>query len=196
MRKNTRYYDPAVAFVSVYECSRDELCSGVSLDSSTWADGGIDSPDGNDDGDIADALEELEVIEQTEYKSNSALRKQKAQESDDQSRVSAPKLRTSADVYNRLMWDPEYDASDYLIGYEDRFDGVKETLITNWSREVEDESFVSHSRDLVHPQTVLTLLRYPRFLSTVSFIFVRNQQARRSGIGMFSSLDGRTCPDR
>ena len=51
--------------------------------------------------------------------------------------------RTSLDVYNRLMWDPSISRGDYVIGYEDRFKGVKEVPLESWKREVEDEAFVS-----------------------------------------------------
>jgi uncharacterized protein (UPF0248 family) len=50
--------------------------------------------------------------------------------------------RTSVDVYNRLMWDPSVNSVDYVIGYEDRFKGVKEIPLSAWKREVEDEAFV------------------------------------------------------
>ncbi|KAG8805028.1 hypothetical protein FRC19_008107 [Serendipita sp. 401] len=62
--------------------------------------------------------------------------------------IPAAKLRTSADVYNRLMWDSTGDVSKdgYVIGYEDRFKGVKEMPLTSWKREVEDESFIPFHR--------------------------------------------------
>ena len=41
------------------------------------------------------------------------------------------------------MWDPSVSSGDYVIGYEDRFKGVKETPLGAWKREVEDEAFVS-----------------------------------------------------
>jgi hypothetical protein len=53
------------------------------------------------------------------------------------------KLRTSADVYNRLLWDPTVNAIDYVIGYEDRFLGYQEIALTSWKRDVDDEAFVS-----------------------------------------------------
>ncbi|KAL6065166.1 Endonuclease [Balamuthia mandrillaris] len=36
------------------------------------------------------------------------------------------KLRTSKDVYDKLKWDAQYDTSQIVIGYEDRFRGVLE----------------------------------------------------------------------
>lgn len=52
------------------------------------------------------------------------------------------KLRTSADVYNRLMWDPMVNAGDYVVGYEDRFLGYQEIALSGWKRDIEDEAFV------------------------------------------------------
>lgn len=45
-------------------------------------------------------------------------------------------------MYHRLLWDPRYDEADFVIGYEDRFLGIKEMPLKSWSREVEDETFV------------------------------------------------------
>ncbi|ORZ34019.1 2'-5' RNA ligase superfamily-domain-containing protein [Catenaria anguillulae PL171] len=41
--------------------------------------------------------------------------------------ASKGKLRPSQDVMHRLLWDPEtYDAADFVVGYVDRFLGIKE----------------------------------------------------------------------
>lgn len=36
------------------------------------------------------------------------------------------RLRTSADVYHRIKWESTKDASNYVIGYMDRFAGMME----------------------------------------------------------------------
>ncbi|KAF7592294.1 hypothetical protein BBP40_000425 [Aspergillus hancockii] len=33
------------------------------------------------------------------------------------------RLRPAADILNRIIWDPSFDSSDYIICYEDRFEG-------------------------------------------------------------------------
>jgi len=77
-------------------------------------------------------------------------KKQKRQAKNDATpHVPAEKLRTSADVFNRLMWDPQLDQDDYVIGYEDRFAGVKEMPMRSWKKEVEDEAFIPLHR-VVH----------------------------------------------
>ncbi|KAJ3256746.1 hypothetical protein HK104_007078, partial [Borealophlyctis nickersoniae] len=37
-----------------------------------------------------------------------------------------PKLRTSRDVFHRILWDTSLDSSLYTVGYEDRFQGILE----------------------------------------------------------------------
>jgi uncharacterized protein (UPF0248 family) len=56
------------------------------------------------------------------------------------------KLRPSHEVYNRLVWDQRYSPEEYLVGYEDRFKGVKEMSLTSWKREVSDEEFIPFHR--------------------------------------------------
>ena len=56
------------------------------------------------------------------------------------------KLRPSHEVYNRLLWDQRYSVEEYLVGYEDRFKGVKEMPLTSWKRELSDEEFIPFHR--------------------------------------------------
>jgi len=44
------------------------------------------------------------------------------------------KLRTSVDVYHRIMWDPELRGTHtWIIGYEDRFVGIMETSVEEFA---------------------------------------------------------------
>jgi uncharacterized protein (UPF0248 family)/predicted nucleotidyltransferase len=56
--------------------------------------------------------------------------------------VKTGKLRPSHDIYNRLLWDEGYTADDYVVGYEDRFKGVREMPLMSWKREFTDEEFI------------------------------------------------------
>ncbi len=56
------------------------------------------------------------------------------------------KLRPAADVLNRIRWDDGYDAGDYIIGYEDRFDGTCEMLFSLWQAESTEEDFIPQHR--------------------------------------------------
>jgi uncharacterized protein (UPF0248 family) len=62
--------------------------------------------------------------------------------------VSATKLRPASDVLNRLRWDPNLNPADYIIGYEDRFLGAKETSLEKWKTEQTDEEFIPQHRIL------------------------------------------------
>lgn len=37
-----------------------------------------------------------------------------------------PRMRTADDVISRILWDPSVDASEFVVGYVDRFLGVLE----------------------------------------------------------------------
>ncbi|PNY24490.1 Nuclear poly(A) polymerase 4 [Tolypocladium capitatum] len=58
------------------------------------------------------------------------------------------KFRTAADVMNRLRWDAAMDASDYLVGYEDRFMGPQERALEQWKSELTDDEFIPQHRIL------------------------------------------------
>lgn len=58
------------------------------------------------------------------------------------------KLRPAIDVLTRLRWDPNIDPSDYIVGYEDRFLGARETPIDRWKSEQTDEEFIPQHRIL------------------------------------------------
>lgn len=62
------------------------------------------------------------------------------------SEIKGGKLRPSHDIYNRLLWDAGYNPDEYVVGYEDRFKGVKEMPLTSWKRELSDEEFIPFHR--------------------------------------------------
>ena len=62
--------------------------------------------------------------------------------------LSRSKLRPASDVLNRLRWDPSLDPDDYIIGYEDRFLGARETNLNNWKTDQTDEEFIPQHRIL------------------------------------------------
>lgn len=55
-------------------------------------------------------------------------------------------LRPAQDIISRIKWDPTLSAKDFLIGYEDRFVGVKETELGRWKSEQTDEEFIPMHR--------------------------------------------------
>jgi hypothetical protein len=155
LRANERYYDENDTFISLEIVKRSKLPSNIILDPFVWPDNGIDTVDDDEGAESEDEenanLQEtsnaLDMWEESQPLS-SAQRKRAlavAKSSRKTTHIPAAKLRTSTDVYNRLLWDMTADVTKdgYMIGYEDRFKGVKEMPLTSWKREVEDESFVS-----------------------------------------------------
>ena len=57
-----------------------------------------------------------------------------------------PKLRSAEDILSRLRWDPSIDLAQYIIGYLERFEGIKELPASSWTRESTEEDFVPMHR--------------------------------------------------
>jgi uncharacterized protein (UPF0248 family) len=56
------------------------------------------------------------------------------------------KLRPIQDVISRLRWDASYSDDDYVLGYEDRFVGIKEINLSDWKSEQTDLEFIPSHR--------------------------------------------------
>ena len=56
------------------------------------------------------------------------------------------KLRPIQDIVNRIKWDESYNVEDYVVGYEDRFDGVMEINLQDWKTEQTDLEFIPTHR--------------------------------------------------
>ncbi len=61
-------------------------------------------------------------------------------------RSSSTSLRPAQDIISRIKWDPDLNIEDFMIGYEDRFVGVKETELGRWKSEQTDEEFIPMHR--------------------------------------------------
>jgi uncharacterized protein (UPF0248 family) len=137
------YYDSAQAYFATTAAKPDSLTNlELAQASLAWADEGVDQDEDDDDDDEPTAADVTADAVEFTPKFTSGT-------SGASSQARGGKLRTSTDVYNRLMWDDNIDRSDYMIGYEDRFVGVMEMPLTSWKREVEDEAFVPFHR-VVH----------------------------------------------
>ena len=55
-------------------------------------------------------------------------------------------LMIRTDVINRIIWDSNFDSQQYLIGYEDRFNGRLEASLGSWKRDLTDEEFIPQHR--------------------------------------------------
>ena len=54
--------------------------------------------------------------------------------------------RDLPDVLHRLQWDSDLDVSQYLIGYLERFEGIKEIPAWSWISESTDEEWIPQHR--------------------------------------------------
>jgi uncharacterized protein (UPF0248 family) len=52
----------------------------------------------------------------------------------------------TADVLDRIRWDPQYTASEYVVGYLDRFGGNKEIRVSMWLDESTEEDWIPQHR--------------------------------------------------
>lgn len=145
LRRNEKFYDSTEMFVSVSKVGPSQLPERITTPP-VWPDNGIDPYDDLSDEEEVAGSSDDERDTDTAFASLSSkqLRKARIQhlKSKNTPYISAPKLRTSSDVYHRILWDRKLNAEDYLIGYEDRFSGLKEMPVTNWKRDVEHEDFV------------------------------------------------------
>ncbi|KAK2747752.1 hypothetical protein FQN57_001782 [Myotisia sp. PD_48] len=156
--KGTDYYDPTVSCIFATLEKQTEL-GNLQLDNRSWGtirDGDDDASDVSDesedeendeDEDDADNDEARAYLEEQRRAFPSAERKTQNQSQKAGSKPkSGNKLRPAADVISRLRWDPNIDIGDYIIGYEDRFLGVREMALSRWKSEQTHEEFIPQHR--------------------------------------------------
>ena len=89
------------------------------------------------------------VENQRYIKISSAERKKHAQsqpQPHDSDPMPKAKLRQFQDILHRLRWDPQYRVDDYVVGYIERFEGIKEMSASNWIRDFSDEEWIPMHR--------------------------------------------------
>ncbi|KAF0643450.1 hypothetical protein FPSE5266_09136 [Fusarium pseudograminearum] len=143
IRRDEKYYDAQSCWMSATLARGSDL-GDMEVDQSLWGEFAGDT----DDEDSDEELEEEEELDNDEEES-------KGKGSTHGSRAAvvgkAPglgKFRTAADVLNRLRWDTNFDPSDYIVGYEDRFLGARERAVEHWKSEQTDEEFIPQHRIL------------------------------------------------
>lgn len=50
------------------------------------------------------------------------------------------------DVINRILWDDRFDPDDFIVGYEDRFEGRMEAGVSSWKKDMTHEEFIPQHR--------------------------------------------------
>ncbi|KAJ8132408.1 hypothetical protein O1611_g1216 [Lasiodiplodia mahajangana] len=149
IRSDEKYFDSNTSWMSASLVNRSEL-GALRLDDREWGEysiGDDDFDEEEDEDEILDSNDETYgALEAPTGKSKS---KKKATIASHPTRPAySGKFRSSADVINRIRWDPNMDSSDYIVGYEDRFLGTKERALDTWKSEQTDEEFIPQHRIL------------------------------------------------
>lgn len=149
IRNDEKYFDPHTSWMSASVVNRPEL-GVLRLDNREWGEytvGDDDFDEEEEDDEMLGSDDDGHVdLEAPTGKSRS---KKKATIASDPARPAySGKFRCSADVINRIRWDPNMDSDDYIVGYEDRFLGTKERALDAWKSEQTDEEFIPQHRIL------------------------------------------------
>ncbi|KAI0555315.1 hypothetical protein F4679DRAFT_578702 [Xylaria curta] len=149
IRGDEKYFDSNTSWMSASLANRSEL-GALRLDSREWGEYTI----GDDDFD-EDEEEDEEIVDSDDEGDGGLealagkLKSKKATTAHQTTRPAySGKFRSSADVINRIRWDPNMDSGDYIVGYEDRFLGTKERALDAWKSEQTDEEFIPQHRIL------------------------------------------------
>lgn len=139
-RTDEKNYDSGSCWIDA-SLARSRDIKGLRLDTREWGEYAMEmEPDSDDEEDLDEDAEDYETT-----KPQRAIPQRPKPTS---APLSKTKLRPASDVLNRLRWDPSLDPSDYIIGYEDRFLGAKETGLEKWKTEQTDEEFIPQHRIL------------------------------------------------
>ncbi|KAF2470501.1 uncharacterized protein BDR25DRAFT_334500 [Lindgomyces ingoldianus] len=141
LQSDDKYYDPSSSWIGVSLVRQTDV-KNFHLDDREWGDYVADIEEDSDDEEDGDALDELEEDAPTK---KLPIRPAPSHSSKP---ISSSKLRPASDVLNRLRWDPNLDPNDYIVGYEDRFLGAKETTLEKWKTEQTDDEFIPQHRIL------------------------------------------------
>jgi uncharacterized protein (UPF0248 family) len=139
LRNDEKHYDASTCWVDV-SLADSKAVGSLRLDDREWGDYVVEmEPDSEDEEDLDDLSDDdnepiMRTIPQRHKPTMTPL--------------SSSKLRPASDVLHRLRWDPNLDPNDYIIGYEDRFLGARETGLEKWKTEQTDDEFIPQHRIL------------------------------------------------
>lgn len=141
LRTDEKNYEASTSWVNATLVTQQHIqAQQLRLDDREWGNYAMEvEPDSDDD-------EELEELDEED--DGMAKLPIRSKPNTSSTPVSTTKLRPASDVLNRLRWDPNLDPADYIIGYEDRFLGAKETGLEKWKTEQTDEEFIPQHRIL------------------------------------------------
>ncbi|RYP16339.1 hypothetical protein DL765_005189 [Monosporascus sp. GIB2] len=147
IRGDEKYFDSKSCWMSASLVKQSEV-SHLRLDGREWGEYTI----GDDESEEEEEEEEEEDIEQLDRDADAppSGKSKKRPVHGTTTLPSRPaytgKFRSSADVISRLRWDPGMDSSDYIVGYDDRFLGIRERALDQWKSEQTDEEFIPQHR--------------------------------------------------
>jgi uncharacterized protein (UPF0248 family) len=178
-----RYFDANTSWLSARLVRRDELGVMV-VDERQFGDmTGAESEDDETDTEDEEHDDDNDDNDDNNNNTEEGMDRLKSLK-DEKSRTPRPseaaRLRSASDVMNRIRWDPAMDAGDYLVGYEDRFSGLRERPLEQWKREQTDEEFIPQHR-----------IQYFKRRSDATLVWERG--ARRDDI-FGSGISARTTP--
>lgn len=60
--------------------------------------------------------------------------------------VTKQRFKPSQEILHRLKWDPKLNIKEYVVGYLERFEGIKEMPADHWIRDFSDEEWIPMHR--------------------------------------------------
>ncbi|KAM5348516.1 hypothetical protein ACJ41O_008340 [Fusarium nematophilum] len=147
IRRDAKYYDAQFCWMSISVVRANEL-GRLDLDQKRWGEfaGDTDDEDSDDEMDVEEEETDPEEPRPAGKKIVTAFHGSRAVAVSKTPGLG--KFRAAADVLNRLRWDGNFDASDFIVGYEDRFLGARERSVEQWKSEQTDEEFIPQHRIL------------------------------------------------
>ncbi|KAI1356585.1 hypothetical protein F5Y01DRAFT_81065 [Xylaria sp. FL0043] len=151
IRGDEKYFDSNSSWMSASLVSRSEL-GKPQLDSREWGEYTVGDDEFDEEEDDCEEEELLDSDGEADSSLGAAGRSKSKNKAAAASHPARPayngKFRSSADVINRIRWDPNMDSGDYIVGYEDRFLGTRERALDAWKSEQTDEEFIPQHRIL------------------------------------------------
>ncbi|KAJ4365878.1 hypothetical protein N0V83_008500 [Neocucurbitaria cava] len=144
LKSDEKNYDPSTCWIDV-SLARSSKVKQLRLDDREWGDYAAElDPDSDDENEDVDDDDISNLDNSTTPIQRTIPQRPKPTSTP----LSSTKLRPASDVLNRFRWDPSLDPADYIIGYEDRFLGARETSLEKWKTEQTDEEFIPQHRIL------------------------------------------------
>jgi uncharacterized protein (UPF0248 family) len=148
IKGDERYFDARTTWVEVSHVKQTDLI-GLELDCRDWGTSVMEAEEPDTTSDDDDEADEADEANETEPSSAPAKPKSKSKSKTKAHAPSTPKphkLRPAHQILHRLLWDPAIDATDHVVGYEDRFAGTREIPVERWKTESTDEEFIPMHR--------------------------------------------------